>query len=109
MLAAGDLRHRVEIKTRAAGQDSFGQPDGAWSTAATVWADVRFLPGLKSIASGESAALSRCSVRVRWRIGIDPGMRVHHGDRVYQVLKVHPDMVGREYVDLECEAINVDV
>ena len=45
----------------------------------------------------------KASIRIRYRTGIDAGMRVLHGGVVYQVLAVLPDVAGREFIDVVAE------
>lgn len=106
---ASTLRHRVTIKSRAAGKDAAGQPLTTWADVATgIAADIRVLSGLETIRAGEQSTVSRASIRIRWRTGLDAGMRVHHGATVYQVTSVQPDMVRRDRIDLACEVVNVE-
>lgn len=107
---ASTLRHRVTIKARTAGKDAAGQPSTTWGTtvADNVAADIRVLSGLETIRAGEQSTVSRASVRIRWRTGIDAGMRVYHGSTVYEITSVQPDMVRRDRVDLACEVVNVE-
>ena len=109
MLAAGPLNQRVTIKSRQAGQDAAGQPNGSWADVATVWASVRHGTGSETIRAGETSSLTKASIRIRWRAGITPAMRVHHGSDVYEILQVLPDYESRAHVDLVCETINADV
>lgn len=109
MLAAGPLNQRVTIKSRAAGQDAAGQPNGSWADVVTVWASVRHGTGSEAIRAGETASVTKASIRIRWRAGVTPAMRVYHGSDVYEVLQVLPDYGTRMHVDLVCETINADV
>lgn len=82
MPAAGALRHRVRIEARDAGLDTLGQPNGAWSEVATVWASVGDQQSRESVAAvgaRESHAMVNqvmTSIRLRYRGGIVPEMRV---------------------------------
>ncbi|WP_442904903.1 phage head completion protein, partial [Gordonibacter sp.] len=41
-----------------------------------------------------------------YRTGLDAGMRVLHGAKVYAVKAVMPDEVRREFMDLACEVLD---
>lgn len=105
-LSAGTLRHRISIEQRAAGQDAAGQPVESWDSVAEVWADIRFVSGLAAIRAGADTSVTKASIRIRFRTGIDAGMRVVHGTARYAITAVQPDLARREYVDLVCEVIN---
>ena len=102
----GNLRHRVTLQQLAAGQDALGQPVQTWSAVATsIAADVRYLSGLATIRSGADASLTKASVRLRYRTGINAGMRVLHGTTVLDIRAVLP-APRKDYLDLVCEVVN---
>lgn len=100
-MKAGTLDQRITLQQRAGAVDEIGQPLGeSWSDVAYLWANVRHLSGLESIKSGATVSQVNASMRIRFRAGIDAGMRILHGAAVYQVEAVLPH--GREWVDLSC-------
>lgn len=103
MFGAGNLNRRVTIQSRQAGQDAIGQPLTTWQTAATVWASIRHTSGMEAIKSGADVSVVKASIRIRYRTGIDAGMRVTHGTTVYDIKAVLPDG-RREFLDLVCES-----
>ena len=74
-----------------------------WTDTATVWADIRYLSGLETVKADAQTDISRCSIRIRWRSGITPGMRVTQGAIVFDVKAVLPDPTGRQWLDLVAE------
>lgn len=106
MIAAGTLRHRVTLQQPASGQDAAGQPATGWVDVATVWADVRHASGLETIKADAQTAMRKASIRIRYRAGMDPAMRVVHDGDVYEIKAVLPDRTGRAHIDLACEAID---
>lgn len=104
-MKAGALTRRVTIQERGTGQDEIGQPIDAWMTVATVWADIRHTSGLEAVRGGAEVSTVKASIRIRYRAGIDAGMRVLHGDTVYEIRAVLPDTSGRVYCDLVCEVV----
>lgn len=104
-MKAGQLRHRVTVRTQVATQDSLGQPSTSWLDTKTVWADVRYQQGLEAIRSGAVAALSRVSVRMRYT-AVTPGQRLVHGSNVLDVESVLPD-ARKQFVDVVCQVANV--
>lgn len=104
-MQAGRLNRRCTLQAPGTTQDELGQPIPGWTDVATVWGDVRLRSGLESIKAGAVVSTVQASVRIRYRTGINAGMRVLVGSVPYEVLAVQPDVGGREYVDLVCEVV----
>jgi SPP1 family predicted phage head-tail adaptor len=102
---AGNLNQRVTIQSRSASVDSIGQPVETWATVAELWADVRYQRGLEAIKAGADVSVVNLSVRIRYRAGIDAGMRILHGSDVLDIQAVLPDAGRREYIDLACRKV----
>lgn len=102
-MRAGDLRHRVILQSLGSSQDALGQPSTVWSNVATLWADIRQVSGLGAIKAGADTAVTKASIRLRFR-AVNAGQRVLHGDTVYDIKAALPDP-RRKYVDLVCEVI----
>lgn len=101
----GKLNCLVAIQSPSDAQDAAGQPTDAWSTLASVWANIRHLSGVESIKAGADASVVKASIRIRRRTDVTAAMRVVHGSVVYQVKAVLPDEESREHVDLLCEVV----
>lgn len=103
------LNQRVTIKSRDSGQDSIGQPVDTWTAVATdIAAGIATLSGLETIRAGEVSSVTKASIVIRWRTGVDSGMRVYHGSTVYEIKSVQPDYERRDRVFLVCETTNGD-
>ena len=105
-MQAGRLNRRCILQAPGTTQDELGQPIPGWTDVATVWGDVRLRSGLESIKAGATVSVVQASVRIRYRTGINAGMRVLVDSVPYEVLAVQPDVGGREYVDLVCQVVN---
>lgn len=111
-IAAGSLRRLVRIERRETGTDDAGQPNGAWVEVATVWADPRGQTGMGSITRNQDnvgASINAYSFRIRFRRGLDQGMRLFEledgvpvGDP-FDIKNVRMDLAGREWTDVICE------
>ena len=100
-MRAGTLSERCVIQRKTQGTDSWGAPlPEAWEDYATVWANVRHVSGSEMIRADADVSKVKASIRIRWRCGIDAGMRVLIGQAVYLVDAVLPDMQKREHVDI---------
>lgn len=104
-MRGGDLRSLVTLQGLVDGQDGIGQPVQTWADVAQVWADVRFLSGLETIKADAQQAITRASVRIRFRSDVTQAMRIVHGSTVLQIKACLPDDTGRKYLDLACEVI----
>lgn len=109
---AGEYNVSIRIEERTGAKDTSGQLLDEWQTVhARLWAKIKGESGMSNVrrAAEDVGVLItpvRRSVRIRYRTDIDEGMRVvviRTGD-IYDILKVLPDDVGREYTDLVCEA-----
>jgi len=105
-MQAGRLNRRCTLQAPGTTQDELGQPIPGWTDVATLWGDVRLRSGLESIKAGATVSVVQASVRIRYRPGINAGMRVLVDSVPYEVLAVQPDVGGREYVDLVCQVVN---
>ena len=104
-MQAGRLNRRVTLQSPSQSVDEIGQPIPGWTDVATLWADIRMKSGLEAIKAGAPVSTVQASIRVRYRAGITAGMRVVHNLTAYEILAVQPDVGGREYVDLVCQAV----
>lgn len=106
-IAAGSFPHRITIQKTTGARDEWNSPDPqGWEDVAKVWANVRFQSGAESIRAGADVSIVRASVRIRWRTGIDAGMRVLYGGQVFDIEAVLPG-ADRVHVDLVCKLLPV--
>lgn len=82
---ARDLDQRVTLQRLQPGSDSVGQPLDAWTDVCTVWANCRQLTGAEAIRTGADVSTLRASWCIRWRAGIDAGMRLVHRGQVWAI------------------------
>ena len=104
-MQAGRLNRRCTLQAPGTTTDALGQPIPGWTDVATVWGDVRLRSGLESIKAGASVSTVQASIRIRYRAGINAGMRIVHNLTAYNITAVQPDVGGREFVDLVCEVV----
>ena len=104
-MQAGRLNRRCTLQTPNTATDEIGQPIPGWTDVATVWADIRMKSGLESIKAGAPVSVVQASVRIRYRSGVNAGMRLLHNLQAYEILAVQPDVGGHEFVDLICQVV----
>ena len=106
MMQAGRLNRKCQLQSPSQSVDELGQPIPGWTDVATVWGDVRLRSGLESVKAGAVVSTVQASVRIRYRSGVNAGMRVLVDSVPYEVVAVQPDVGGREYVDLVCQIVD---
>ena len=105
MMQAGRLNRRCVLQTPGTAQDELGQPIHGWTDVAMVWGDIRMKSGVEAIKAGAPVSTVQASIRIRYRAGINAGMRIVHNLTAYNITAVQPDVGGREFVDLICQVV----
>ncbi len=95
----------VVIQSQAAGQDADGQPNGAWSTFASRWANIRYGTGTEAIRGGAVTASAQVSISLGYCTDVTTAMRVTHNGVTYEILAALPDLTKRDRTDLVCRVI----
>lgn len=103
-MEAGKLRNRVDIQEKGTGTGPTGQPVSTWITVfPRIAASVRHVSGMEAIRQGIESTQVNTSIRIRYRTGVTAGMRVKHGENVYDIEAVMPDVERRDHLDLSCK------
>lgn len=96
-MRAGRLRERVTIQQETIIRDSFGAEVPSWVDVATVWASV--LPGSSGERYIATVAMTQAeishTVRIRYRAGLGPKLRLGWSARILDILSV-VDPTGRQ-------------
>jgi len=91
-IAAGDLRERITLQARAAGQDVLGRPSGAWVDQITV-----------AFAQGQMQAEVTVRFVIRYRADVHERLRVVWRGEPYEIVSPPIDTDGaREVLELMC-------
>ena len=104
-MQAGKLTQRITIQKPQAGTDAVGMPLNGWVPYFEAWADIRHLSGLETIKAGAAVSIVKASIRIRRRPGRYPnaGMRIVHGNRVYNIQAVLPGQLRyNKHIDMIC-------
>lgn len=92
MLDAGKLRHRVVVQKYVGQADEYGdigrQEDKNWRNVCIVWAAVDPISGREYYAAEQAQSEVSHKVRMRYRGGIKPGMRLLLGERKLYIRSV---------------------
>lgn len=84
----GELNKRITIQKPDNAQDSFGQLVENWKDVATVWASISPLVGREFFAAETVNSEVTHKVKIRYRQGITPDMRVKFRDRYFSIQSV---------------------
>lgn len=91
-VAAGKLRHRVELQAQVKTQDeTTGEVLVQWQTIANLWAAVESLSMREFLAAQAEQSEVRGKITIRHRDDIDATMRVYYKGRLYNIMGVMPD------------------
>jgi len=99
-MRAGKLRHAVEIQKKISTQGKSGAPvKEMWGVFAETRAEIVPLKGLEQLEGQQMTARVTHEIRVRYRSGIKPGMRIVKtiGGNIFDIrLIINRDMRNRE-------------
>jgi SPP1 family predicted phage head-tail adaptor len=84
-MEAGALRHKVIIQQPAEVTNSLGEITVSWSTFAIVWAEILPLSGREYWSSKQVNSEVTGKIRIRYKSGITPKMRVKYGTRIFNI------------------------
>lgn len=103
-MRAGELRHRITLKSKDAVQNSFGAEVITWNTVATVWAKIETLSGAEYVAQAQQGATLSQKITIRHRDDVVPTMQVWLGTRTLEITAVIADNVNKQ-ISLMCSEV----
>ena len=87
--SSGLLKHRVTILNKQVAT-GFGETT-SYQPAATVWADVTWSKGTKSLREGALDAYDTVIIRMRYNTVVSRDSRLEHDGVTYQIQSLHRD------------------
>lgn len=101
-LPAGSLNHRIEIQSLESVQDEVtGDITPLWATFCNCWANVRPVSGREFMGADREQSQITATIKIRYREGVKPSMRVIHGTHTYNIEEVLEDPESaREWLTL---------
>ena len=87
-LRAGDMWTRVTIQQATTTKNEVGEPVLAWSTFATVWADVESLSSRETERFAETVGFMTHRVKIRYLDGLTSAMRIQYRSRTLEIGQV---------------------
>lgn len=104
-MRAGELHNRVTIQSKTVTQNTFGEEVIVWAAVATVWAAVEPLLGREYLAGRLLEAEQTTRIRIRYRAGVAPEMRVIWDAHIYDIQSVQEVRSERRELVLMCKEI----
>lgn len=102
-MRAGKLRHRVSLQEQSATSDAMGSASEAWTDFAVgCAASIEPLSGRELYAAQQHHAEVTVRVRLRYREGVLPSMRVVHRGVAYPILYVINPALKNAELQLMC-------
>ncbi|MGL4438320.1 MAG: phage head closure protein [Bosea sp. (in: a-proteobacteria)] len=84
----GAFRRRVALQAPVLAFDDAGGASTTFSTVASLWAELRWLSGDERWRADRSEQAARYEITIRWRAGIDAGMRFSGAGRIFGIVSV---------------------
>lgn len=104
-MRAGDLRHRITIQTPAETSDTDAGLAANWTDVATVWASINPISGREYFTAQETASIVTHRVRMRYRTGIRPEMRLEFGQRYFRIDTIIDRDERRRELEIMCHEV----
>jgi SPP1 family predicted phage head-tail adaptor len=97
------MRHRVTIEEPVRAGDEGGGADISWLAVATVWAEIQPKTGREVFESDQLGGRVTHDVRMRFRVGVVPKMRIVHSARTFDIRYVANVGERGEWLICACE------
>jgi SPP1 family predicted phage head-tail adaptor len=94
----GWLRHRVTFETATGTPDDAGGASLTWSAVATLWAAIEPVGASEAAVAGHRTGVVTHRIVIRWRTGIEGGMRGVYRGRHFRLLEIHDPDETRRYL-----------
>lgn len=104
-IEAGKLRHRGTIQQKTETPDSYGELIETWTTLATVWCSVEPISGREFFAAQQVQAEVSARIRIRYRPGITPLMRIKVHNTTYEIVSVIDFEYRHRELQLMCKVV----
>lgn len=106
-MQAGQLRHKLDIETELNIQDTYGQPTQEWVVFLPgLWAAIEPLTGREYYAAQQVNAEISHRIKIRYKSGITPNMRVKFGvARYFNIVSVIDIKEAHRELHLMCTEV----
>ena len=105
MLNPGELRHKITFQSQRRAKDSLGQPIESWKSVATVWANIITTGGREFYAAQKLHAETTAVIKIRYRPGLKPTMRIKYGSRYFDILAINDVDEAHREILITCKEV----
>ena len=96
-MQAGKLRDYITIEHQTKARNAIGEVENAWATFCSCWAAIEPASGNTYYNAKQLDSKVDGRIRIRYRDGVKPTMRVKYGDRYFTIISlVQPQNTKRE-------------
>lgn len=106
MSAISSMRRRLALQAPVLLPDDAGGHSTSFATVASLWAELRWLSGDERWRADRPEQAGRYEITIRWRAGIDAGMRFSGTGRTFGILAVGDPVGNRTRLVCLCEEIS---
>jgi SPP1 family predicted phage head-tail adaptor len=104
-MKVGKLRHRVSLQSPTATANDYGEKIAAWTTYATVWAEIKPLQGRELENAQQISEKCDYEVFIRYNTGVLSTHRVIYGSRTFEIQAVLNLEERNEILKLICTEV----
>lgn len=105
-MAAGPMRHRVQLQRVTLARDSVGEPIETWATYATVWASKLGGSGGERMVGQQVSGRAGVVLKIRYRNPLPTiTERVVHNGSTYDINDVDDELDRHKTVVLSCTEV----
>lgn len=96
----GELRHRITFQLQ-----DLDSEDEDWKYIATTWANINPISGKEYYSAETINSDLTHKIRLRYRKGITPDMRVIYNDRIFYIISVINEYEKNTMLQLMCREL----
>ena len=98
---AGQFNKIISIEAQTQTSDGGGGTTITWSTwAASVWAAIWPVSAKEIIQSGVEEMVAMHKIRIRYRSGLTPKMRIKYGAREFDIVSIRNIDTGNREIEI---------
>ncbi len=101
-MRAGRLRHRVAIQAKSQAPDDMNQMVDTWSTAASVWADIKPMRAAEGYEAQQNVPRCTHEITMRYTDAVDANMRIVYDSRNFYIQGIRNIEERNFMLILEC-------